>query len=95
MLAEAGQLQPDRAAFLIEAVRLCRRVQGILRLTVGPAFDADGLPASLQGVLAREAGMPDFASLRAHLAATAEESYRIFQEIIEQPAERLAEADEA
>ena len=91
-LAGAGCLDARSADFLIEATRLFRRVQGVLRLTVGPAFDADTLPAGLQAVLAREAEMPDFASLRAYLVETAQASTEIYRSIVEEPAERLQAA---
>src|SRR5690606_13028073 len=42
-LAEAGILEANRAARLAEATRFLRQVQEALRLTVGPAFDADTL----------------------------------------------------
>jgi hypothetical protein len=63
-----------------------RQVQGMLRLTVGPAFDADQLPQSLQAALARGAGLEDFATLRTRLIETACEVEATYADIIEKPA---------
>ena len=85
-LAGAGLLAPAVAETLIQATRLMRQIQGMLRLTISPAFDADTGPASLQASLARAAGLGDFAALRSRLIATAESAGRIFVEMIEAPA---------
>ena len=88
-LAKAGLIGADLAQRLIEATRLVRQVQGMLRLTVGPAFDADSATESLQASLARAAGMADFAALRNALAASAGEVHKIFIDTIEEPARKL------
>ncbi len=74
---------------LIEATRLMRQVQGMLRLTVGPAFDADSGTEGLKASLARAAGMTDFAALHDALAASAREVHEIFIDTIEEPARKL------
>ena len=89
-LAEAGLLGPALARRLIEATRLVRQVQGMLRLTAAPAFDADGGTEGLQASLARAAGMADFAALRDALAASAKAVHEIFLDTIEEPARKLA-----
>ncbi len=76
---------------LIEATRFLRQLQGTLRLTVGPAFDADTLPEALQSTLARAAGMADFDALRARLIVMAKAVHRIFIERLEEPAKALIE----
>jgi glutamate-ammonia-ligase adenylyltransferase len=91
-LARAGVLAQARADFLIEATRLMRRVQGLLRLTAGAAFDESAAPAGVKEQLARACGCPDFEALRAHLLATAGEVHHIFGELIEQPAAAAAAA---
>ncbi len=85
-LAAAGLLAPETAEALVRATRFMRQVQGMLRLTVGPAFDADQLPQSLQAALARGAGLDDFATLRARLVETAAEVAAIYEEIVVKPA---------
>jgi len=90
-LAKGGFLEDEVARDLIEATRFLRQLQGTLRLTVGPAFDADTLPEALQSTLARAAGMADFDALRARLIATADAVHRIFIGRIEEPAKALIE----
>lgn len=85
-LATAGLLAPKTAEMLVRATRFMRQVQGMLRLTVGPAFDADQLPQSLQAALARGAGLEDFAALRTRLIETACEVEATYADIIEKPA---------
>ncbi len=85
-LAEAGLMGPALAERLIEATRLVRQIQGMLRLTAAPAFDADTGTEGLQASLARAAGMADFAALRAALIATAQVVHEVFIEMIEEPA---------
>ena len=84
-LAEAGLLDAARAKTLIEATRLMREVQGMLRLIAAPAFDADQGSGSLQACLARAAAMETFTDLRSALESTAREVHRIFAELIGQP----------
>ncbi|MCH8926531.1 MAG: bifunctional [glutamine synthetase] adenylyltransferase/[glutamine synthetase]-adenylyl-L-tyrosine phosphorylase [Proteobacteria bacterium] len=88
-LAEAGLLGPSLARRLIAATRLIRQVQGMLRLTAAPAFDADSGTEGLKASLARAAGMADFASLRETLIATAAEVHEVFIDRIEAPARAL------
>jgi glutamate-ammonia-ligase adenylyltransferase len=90
-LAKGGYLDDNVARDLVEATRFLRQLQGTLRLTVGPAFDADTLPEALQSTLARAAGMADFDALRARLIATAKAVHRIFIERLEEPAKALIE----
>ena len=89
-LAKAGLIGASLARRLIEATRLVRQVQGMLRLTVGPAFDADSGTEGLKASLARAAGMADFAALRDALAASAQEVHEIFIDTIEEPARKLS-----
>ncbi|MHA1152134.1 MAG: bifunctional [glutamine synthetase] adenylyltransferase/[glutamine synthetase]-adenylyl-L-tyrosine phosphorylase [Alphaproteobacteria bacterium] len=88
-LAKAGLIGSSLAQRLIEATRLVRQVQGMLRLTVGPAFDADAGTEGLKASLARAAGMTDFAALHDALAASAREVHEIFVDQIEEPAREL------
>ena len=95
-LAGAGLLGGSLAQRLIDATRLFRQVQGLLRLTVGPAFDADSGTDGLQASLARAADMADFATLRDRMVGTAQTVHEVFVEMIEAPAEaaRLRRAPE-
>jgi glutamate-ammonia-ligase adenylyltransferase len=58
-LSGAGVLEPDDAKLLIEAERLWRTIQGMLRITVGQAKAAELPPASVAPLLraAAEAGI--------------------------------------
>ncbi|MDX1712035.1 MAG: bifunctional [glutamine synthetase] adenylyltransferase/[glutamine synthetase]-adenylyl-L-tyrosine phosphorylase, partial [Rhodovibrionaceae bacterium] len=56
-LAEAGVIERDTAELLIDATRLMRRIQGLLRLTVGSDFDEDSASDGIKQTLAR-AGKP-------------------------------------
>jgi glutamate-ammonia-ligase adenylyltransferase len=95
-LARAGLIGPSLAQRLIAATRLIRQVQGMLRLTAAPAFDADSGTDSLKASLARAAGTRDFAALRSALITTAREVHEIFIDRIEDPARALgAELSEA
>jgi len=94
-LAAAGVLEAPLAAALIDATRFFRQLQGSLRLTVGPAFDADSLPKVLQSTLARAVGMSDFMALRSRLLRTAEAIHQVFIEQLESPAKALEAAGAA
>ncbi|MGE5767021.1 MAG: bifunctional [glutamine synthetase] adenylyltransferase/[glutamine synthetase]-adenylyl-L-tyrosine phosphorylase, partial [Bacteroidota bacterium] len=85
-LGEAGILEAGRAARLVEATRFLRQVQEALRLTVGPAFDADTLTPTLQAALATSVGVDSFASLRARLEETLAWAHGIYIEMIDGPA---------
>src|SRR5690606_28905728 len=82
-LAEAGVLEAAEAARLIEATRFLRQVQEALRLTVGPAFDADSLSPTLQAALAASVGAESFADLRARLVATLAWARGVYVETID------------
>ncbi|HIP79798.1 MAG TPA: bifunctional [glutamine synthetase] adenylyltransferase/[glutamine synthetase]-adenylyl-L-tyrosine phosphorylase [Kiloniellaceae bacterium] len=95
-LADAGVLDAGLAAQLIEATRFLRQVQEALRLTVGPAFDADSLSPALQDALAASAGTDSFAALRERLVATLSWLHQVFVDTIDHPAPpALQEPDRA
>ncbi|RDD60886.1 bifunctional [glutamine synthetase] adenylyltransferase/[glutamine synthetase]-adenylyl-L-tyrosine phosphorylase [Ferruginivarius sediminum] len=89
-LADEGILTPQRAEFLISATRLMRRVQGLLRLMAGSAFDEATAPEGLKAQLAAACGCADFEALRERVLATAEQVHHIFRELIEDPAAAAA-----
>jgi [glutamine synthetase] adenylyltransferase / [glutamine synthetase]-adenylyl-L-tyrosine phosphorylase len=53
--AEAGALRASDAKLLVEAVRLYRRLQAVLRLSVQDDFTAEAAPAGLRHALMRAA----------------------------------------
>ncbi len=85
-LATAGYIETARAEKLIDATRFLRQVQEALRLTVGPAFDADTLSDELQAALAASTGLDDFTELRDRLEETLAWAHGIYVEIIDAPA---------
>ncbi len=89
-LAGAKLLGGTLAQRLIEATRLMRQIQGMLRLTVGPAFDADSGTEGLKTSLARAAGVADFTTLRATLVSTAQMVHEVFVDMVEDPAQVAA-----
>jgi glutamate-ammonia-ligase adenylyltransferase len=91
-LAEAGVLEAGQAERLIEATRFLRQVQEALRLTVGPAFDADTLSPTLQAALAASVGVESFAALRTRLEATLAWAHGVYVEMIDAPAPAAGEA---
>ncbi|SDF41812.1 glutamate-ammonia-ligase adenylyltransferase [Limimonas halophila] len=93
-MADAGVLGRERAETLIEAARLMRHVQGMLRLMAGSAFDEANAPAGLMARLAESCGEGDSEALRARLANTAERVHAIFDELVEEPAASVLAADE-
>jgi [glutamine synthetase] adenylyltransferase / [glutamine synthetase]-adenylyl-L-tyrosine phosphorylase len=89
-LKQAGVLAPKTADELIVAVRLWRRVQGILRLASEREFDEAKAPDGLRRTIARAADAVDFDALKVRLLATAALVKRRFGSLIDQPAARLA-----
>src|SRR3546814_10801309 len=85
-LAAAGVLEPALAERLIAATRFLRQVQEALRLTGGPAFDADTLSETLRTALAASVGEASFAALRSRLEETLTWAHGIYVEMIDGPA---------
>jgi glutamate-ammonia-ligase adenylyltransferase len=84
-LAAAGVLDTAVADELIAAMHLWRKVQGVLRLRFGTAFDEASAPAGARAVLARATGAEDFETLKAEIVATAGGVRRHFDELIHIP----------
>lgn len=89
-LVEARVLDSDIADELIDAMRLWRNVQAVLRLTLESRFDEDTAPDGLRAALARGAGADNFDSLRAEMLDTARRAHEHFIALIEKPAEALS-----
>ncbi len=85
-LAAAGLIDTARAERLIAATRFLRQVQEALRLTVGPAFDADSLSAPLKAALATSIGCDDFDGLRRRLEETLAWAHGVYVEVVDAPA---------
>jgi glutamate-ammonia-ligase adenylyltransferase len=85
-LAAAGLMEPAVAEELIGAVRLWRRLQGFLRLTVGEDFDEAALPRGLRRSLAQASRVADFDRLKEVMAATMATVAGHYQRVIAAPA---------
>ncbi len=86
-LSDAGLIAPDVARTLIDATRLWRRLQGLLRLTLEGSANPDDFPIPLKRLLAEAADMEDFADLDAAMAQTATAVRNLYDEIVEARAE--------
>ena len=82
-LAEAGALAPDAAGELRLTLRLWRRLQEFLRLTVGSQFDEETLAPSIARHLIEIGGAVDFAALKRQMDAAAAAVRRHYREIVE------------
>jgi glutamate-ammonia-ligase adenylyltransferase len=82
-LARAELLPERTAARLGEALRLWRRLQGFLRLTVGSGFDEATLAPSIARRLAEIGAAADFAALKKQISATAASVREIYRNIVE------------
>jgi glutamate-ammonia-ligase adenylyltransferase len=89
-LAAAGAIDAGTAKTLRNAGRLWRTLQGLFRLTVEGPFEVSKAPEGLKAVLARAAGANDFAALTAAMEDTAAEVARLYDALIDRPAERLS-----
>ena len=92
-LRAAGCLPADDAATLIEATRLWRRLQQMLRVMGESDFAQEMAPATVQAALARAADEQDFARLETRMAELAAATYAIFRRLIERPARASAPGD--
>jgi len=77
-LADAGCLSADTAETLAQALALMRRVQGLIRLTVGSDLDEATLPEGIQRALARAGGEVDFRRLKQQITRRAEAVRRVY-----------------
>jgi len=67
---EAGVLAADEADGLLAAARLQTALSQVLRVAVDGRFDPAAAPRGLARLVAAAAGMPDLATLEAHLVET-------------------------
>ncbi len=88
-LAAAGLLDRDSADDLIEATRLWRRLQGLLRIAMESDSLPDQFPAPLRATLTASAGAVDFAALEAKVTQTADRVCDYYNQLIEAPADEI------
>ena len=88
-LAAAGLLDRATADDLIEATRLWRRLQGLLRIAIENEVVPEQFPAPLRVTLAAAAGVVDFAALEAKVQETADRVFGYYTQLIEEPADAV------
>lgn len=93
-LAAAGLLPQTTADQLIEATRLWRRLQGLLRLTMDGPADPKNFPPPLKQLLAVAGQKDNFETLESGIKNVAGLAHGHFQDIIETPAAEICAARE-
>jgi len=83
--AHLGVLTAEDAAVLRPAVRLFHDLTQILRLCLPDKFDPKSASASVLGLLARAADLPDFLALEAHVVETQRQVRECFVRILGKP----------
>ena len=86
-LARCGIMDEEDAASLTNATRLMRRLQALLRLTVGVSRDEGRYPAGVRQALAKEAGVETFGEVRERLMKSEESVRAFYARYVQQPAE--------
>ena len=86
-LARCGIMAEEDAANLADAARLMRRLQALLRLTVGVSRDEGQYPAGVRQALAKAAGVESFDEVRDWLMKSEESVRAYYAHYVQQPAE--------
>jgi glutamate-ammonia-ligase adenylyltransferase len=94
-LGDAAILDRGTMEILIDAMRLWRNVQGVVRLSVGESFAERDLPEGCRGFTAEACGFENFDTLCSAVTETAERCHAIFQTLIEEPAASLPPAGQS
>ena len=81
-------IDPDTARELVQATRLWRNLQGILRLTVGETFAEEHATPALASVIGRSCGRAVFESLVESMKETAVSTARHFDALLDTSATR-------
>lgn len=91
-LAAAGALLPQQADMLSEAHQFLQQVQSLLRLCLGGSpTDDTAIPEGLRSTLCHATGCKTFDAVKDKVRARETAIYRLFQDVIEEPANNLAE----
>jgi [glutamine synthetase] adenylyltransferase / [glutamine synthetase]-adenylyl-L-tyrosine phosphorylase len=89
-LGAAAALAPEAADALVDALKLWRDLQGLLRLTAAEPFDAEAAAAALKALIAQGVGQSDFAALAAAVEDKAARVAACYDRIIAAPAAAAA-----
>ena len=93
-LRDTNLIDTDQAEALLATLELWQAVQGMLRLTLDGEITnitEDALPVGLQKTLAAYCGYDSFDFLKDTLSQQAQTVYDVFKQLIENPAENLAQ----
>jgi [glutamine synthetase] adenylyltransferase / [glutamine synthetase]-adenylyl-L-tyrosine phosphorylase len=90
--AAAGCLQPEDARVLLDGLHLWQVLQAVLRLVVEGEFDPGTAPEEIGPLLARAAGMVDFAVLQSTILTRASAVKALFDAMLPTPANEPARA---
>ena len=88
-LTAAGCLDPAMANELIDATRLWRCLQALMRLSLESDTPPEAFPEALRRVLAEAGGAADFDATQALVEAMAARTHGHFEQLIERPAAAL------
>jgi glutamate-ammonia-ligase adenylyltransferase len=84
-IRDAGLVDARDGNDLIEATRLWRRLQGMIRLTAGEPFNEEEAPAGLRKALTKAGGAPSFEGLKTRISETADHVRGLYDAIIREP----------
>jgi len=93
-LAACGVIEREAALDMAKACRLLRRLQALLRLTVGVSREENHYPAGVRLALAEAARVETFDEVKALLMATEEKVRGYYAGFIDQPAQAIKDEEE-
>ena len=93
-LAACGVIEREAALDMAKACRLLRRLQALLRLTVGVSREEKHYPAGVRLALAEAANVETFDEVKALLMATEENVRGYYALFIDQPAQAIKDEEE-
>ena len=93
-LAACGVIEREAALDMAKACRLLRRLQALLRLTVGVSREENQYPAGVRLALAEAARVETFDQVKALLMATEEKVRGYYAVFISQPAQAIKDEEE-
>jgi glutamate-ammonia-ligase adenylyltransferase len=88
-LADAGLLNKEVAAELIDALQLWHRIQTVMRITTSDALDDETSPEGTRNTVVHAAGVESFAALTARMDEAAARVHAHFIALIDAPADRI------
>ena len=93
-LAECGVMESDAALDMASACRLLRRLQALLRLTVGVSREEKQYPAGVREALAKAAEVGTFEEVKTLLMETQEKIRNYYAVFVNQPAQAIRDEEE-